>query len=93
MFMALKNWLARSLHKGAHITKQALMKNHQESTYALLVRSEERSRGALETVAYTTIFLSLLVAIWQFVQNPVNIRAGGLEPGIVGVTEAANSPS
>jgi len=80
------------LHKGAHITKQALMNNHQESTYALLVRSEEKSRGALETVAYTTIFLSLLVAIWQFAQNPVIIPAGGLEPGIVNVADATNSP-
>jgi hypothetical protein len=85
--------VARSLHKGAHITKKALMKNNQESTYALLVRSEEKSRGALETVAYSTIFLSLLVAIWQFAQHPVNIPAGGLEPGIVEVVDAANSPS
>ncbi|MFL6514429.1 MAG: hypothetical protein ACJ8M1_05340 [Chthoniobacterales bacterium] len=55
------------------------MTNHQESTYALLVRSEERSRGALEAVAYSTIFLSLVVAVWQFAQHPVNIRAAGIE--------------
>jgi len=55
------------------------MNNHQESTYALLVRSEERSRGALETVAYSTIFLSLVVALWQFAQHPVNIPASGIE--------------
>jgi len=68
------------------------MNNHQESTYALLVRSEEKSRGALEAVAYSTIFLSLLVAIWQFAQNPVIIPAGGLEPGIVGVIDTVSSP-
>ena len=70
------------------------MNNHQESTYALLVRSEERSRNAFETVAYSTVLLSAVIAIWQFAQQPVRIPAGGIEPGIV-VTEAAanNCPS
>lgn len=87
--------MARSLHKGPRITKQALMNNHQESTYALLVRSEERSRGALETIAYITCILSVVVAIWQFAHHPVIIPASGIEPGIAGVTEVVltNSPS
>jgi hypothetical protein len=77
------------------LTKQTLMNNHQESTYALLVRSEEKSRGALETVAYSTFILSVIVAICQFAQQPVNIPANGIEPGLAraGELAAANSPS
>ena len=68
------------------------MKNNQESTYALLVRSEEKSRNALETVAYVTFILSVVVAIWQFAQNPVNIPALGLEPGIARQVTTTSSP-
>jgi hypothetical protein len=46
--------------------QKALMNNHQESTYTLLVRSEEKSRGALETFAYVSVFLSVILAVWQF---------------------------
>ena len=73
------------------------MNNHQESTYALLVRSEseDKSRGALETIAYVTCVLSVAVAIWQFAHHPVVVPASGLEPGIVDVAAVAltNSPS
>ena len=51
-----------------------------ESTYALLVRSEEKERGLLETVLYAFFILSAVVAIWQFVQQPVNVPARGIEP-------------
>ena len=54
------------------------MKSHEESTYALLVRSEERSRGILETVLYAFFILSAIVSIWQFAQQPVLISAHGL---------------
>ena len=58
------------------------MKNNQESTYALLVHSEEKekSRNAAEAVAYTVFILSTLFAVWQFVQHPVKIPAAGIEP-------------
>ena len=70
------------------------MNNHQESTYALLVRSEERSRNAFETVAYSTVLLSVVIAIWQFALHPVKIPAGGIEPRIIATqTAAINSPS
>ncbi|MDB6147769.1 MAG: hypothetical protein JWO45_1433 [Spartobacteria bacterium] len=58
----------------------ALMKNQQESTYALLVRSEEKSRGVLECVAYSAFILSAIFAILQFVNHPVKIPAAGIEP-------------
>ena len=71
------------------------MKNHQESTYALLVRSEEKSRSALETVLYSTCILSVIVAIWQFAHQPVNIPAAGIEPDATTASEVTliNSPS
>jgi hypothetical protein len=71
------------------------MNNTQESTYALLVRSEERSRGALEAVAYFTCIFSVIVAAWQFAHQPVNIPASGIEPGMTTANEVVptNSPS
>ena len=67
------------------------MNDHQETTYSLLVRSEEKNRGAFEMVIYTTIILSVLIAIWQFAHQPVQIPAD--DTGVVGITEVANSPS
>ena len=42
------------------------MTNQHESTYALLVRSEEKSRGVLEIILYALFILSALVPLWQF---------------------------
>jgi hypothetical protein len=53
---------------------------HEESTYALLVRSEEKGRSILETVLYTFFILSAIVSIWQFAQQPVVVPAAGLQP-------------
>jgi hypothetical protein len=71
------------------------MKNNQESTYALIVRSEEKSRSALETVLYSTFILSVVFAIWQFAQQPITIPVSGLEPRMTTSTEVivTNSPS
>jgi hypothetical protein len=55
------------------------MNTTHESTYALLVRSEEKERGLLETVLYAFFILSTVAAIWQFAQQPVNIPARGIE--------------
>jgi hypothetical protein len=54
--------------------------NQQESTYALLVRSEEKSRGVLEIVLYALFILSAVVPLWQFAQQPVKVPAAGLQP-------------
>jgi hypothetical protein len=48
------------------------MNNQFESTYALLVRSEEKGRGVLETLS-----------IWQFPQSPIKIPAAGIERYVV----------
>ena len=54
------------------------MQTHEESTYALLVRSEEKSRTVLETLLYAFFILSAIVSIWQFAQQPVRVTAPGL---------------
>ena len=43
---------------------------NNQSTYALLVRSQEKSRDMLETAVYAMCILSAVFAIWQFAQQP-----------------------
>jgi hypothetical protein len=38
----------------------------RKSTYAMLVRSEEKERGLFETIVYSLLVLSAVVGIWQF---------------------------
>ncbi len=56
------------------------MKTHEESTYALIIRSEERNRSLLEVVLYAFFILSAIVSFWQFAHQPVSIPAAGLSP-------------
>ena len=57
--------------------------NQVESTYALLVRSEEKGRGVLEAVLYIAFILSAVVLIWEFAHSSVGIPSAGLEQGAV----------
>jgi hypothetical protein len=57
--------------------------NQFESTYALLVRSEEKGRGVLEAVLYVAFILSAVVLIWEFAHSSVGIPSAGLEQGAV----------
>ena len=52
---------------------------HQESTYALLIRSEEKSRNVIEMAICPILILGAVIAIWQFAQQPVNIPPTGLD--------------
>jgi len=45
-------------------TNQSL--NPRKSTYALLVRSEEKERSLFETFIYSLLVLAAVVGIWQF---------------------------
>jgi hypothetical protein len=47
-----------------------LGKTHEESTYAMLVRCEERKRGYFETIIYALVVVSAVVAILQFTLQP-----------------------
>ena len=57
--------------------------NQFESTYALLVRSEEKGRGVLEAVLYIAFILSAVVLIWEFAHSSVSLPAADLEQGAV----------
>jgi hypothetical protein len=59
------------------------MNDQFESTYALLVRSEEKGRGVLEAVLYVAFVLSAVLLIWAFAQSPVSIEAVGFREGSV----------
>jgi len=59
------------------------MNNQFESTYALLVRSEEKGRGVLEALVYAVFILGVVLSIWQFVQSPIKIPAAGIERCVV----------
>jgi len=49
-----------------------------ESTYALIVRSEERERGVTEGAAFLLFMLSVLFSIWQVVQQPITLPKDGI---------------
>ena len=55
------------------------MNDQFESTYALLVRSEEKGRGVLEILVYALLILGVVFSIWQFAQTPLKISAPGVE--------------
>ena len=48
-------------------------KKAEESTYALLERSADKKRAFFETVLYGLIAVGAVVAILQFVDQPVSI--------------------
>jgi hypothetical protein len=84
--------VARALHKEEPVTNKFLMKTNQinneiqQSTYALLVRSEEKVRGLFETIAYGLFILSAVAAIGQFVLQTVNLPLSTL-PQTASVTQ------
>lgn len=49
--------------------------NVEESTYALLVRSEDKKSALFETVLYGLVAVGVLVAILQFADQPVSFGA------------------
>jgi hypothetical protein len=53
--------------------KELIMNKELESTYTLLVRSEDRSRNMMEVAGFSLIALSALVAVWQFAHQPTSL--------------------
>ena len=48
---------------------------NNKTTYALLMRSEEKGRDLLETAIYAMCIVSTVFAIWQVAQQPVRLMA------------------
>jgi len=49
-----------------------------ESTYALLVRSEEKERSMFEGLAYLVFILSAVFSIWNVAQQPIELPKDGV---------------
>jgi hypothetical protein len=50
---------------------------NKQTTYALLMRSEEKGRDLFETAVYAICVLSAVFAIWQFAQEPITLMSDG----------------
>lgn len=44
-----------------------------ESTYALILRSDEKERNVSETVIYLLLILSAVFSIWEVAQQPFQV--------------------
>ena len=49
-----------------------------ESTYALLVQSEDKERNLGETAIYMLLILGTVFSVWQVAQQPVNLPVNGV---------------
>jgi len=58
-----------------------------ESTYALLVRSEDKDRSMFEGAAYLVFILSAVFSIWSVAQQPVALP----KDGVIHTTSVAQS--
>ena len=54
---------------------------HEESTYQMLVESEEKGRLVIEDIVYLLLVIATATAIWQFTQQPVTfVDLGAADP-------------
>jgi hypothetical protein len=67
------------------------MTNEHKSTYALLMRSEEKGRTILETVLYAVFALSVVCSIWQFAQEAQLVPGSGPQPATELVSDSHNN--
>jgi hypothetical protein len=70
----------QTLDKAGTPRRLKIMKNEAQSTYALLVHSEEKGRGIMETAVYATCILSGAAAILQFISQPTPDPFAGFDP-------------
>jgi hypothetical protein len=61
-----------------------------ESTYALLVRSEEKERGIFEGAVYFAVVMSALFSIWAAAHQPITF-VGKQLPLTTSVAQSANT--
>lgn len=78
------------MHKGVASINPNLMQNF-ESTYALLVRSEEKKRNVLEMLVYALFILSAVFSIWQFAHQTVTLPIDKLANATAYATEPQRS--
>jgi hypothetical protein len=69
----------QTLDKAVTPRRLTIMNNEGQSIYGLLVHSEEKGRGIMETAVYATCILSVVVAILQFIAQPMPDPFAGVE--------------
>ena len=66
---------------------------HEESAYAMLVRSEKEERSLPETGVYLLLILCTAFAVWQSAQQPFKLpNVGLLQNATVATVVIAPSP-
>jgi len=85
--------LAHALHKpwcqpNQHMKQNTLTIEGFESTYALLIRSEEKERNLFENVAFLIFILSAVFSIWHMALQPVELP----KDGVIHTTSVTQSP-
>jgi hypothetical protein len=69
----------QTLDKAGTPRRLKIMNNEAKSIYGLLVQSEEKGRGIMETAVYATCILSVVAAIMQFIGQPTPDPFAGFE--------------
>lgn len=65
--------------------------NNRRSTYQLLIDSEEKQRGAFESVAYLALIMALSAAMWQFSHQPVTFTGLGVATAESAAVESSSA--
>lgn len=69
--------MARAVHNDFPSTKSNPMKNTNlktaDSTYAVLVRSEQEERSVAESAVYLLFIVSAVFSIWQVARQPITL--------------------
>jgi hypothetical protein len=69
----------QTLDKAGTPRRLKIMNNEAQSTYRLLMRSEEKGRNRMENAVYAACILSVVAAIMQFIGQPTPDPFAGLE--------------
>jgi hypothetical protein len=69
------------------------MNTKSESTYRMLMRSQEKGRTVLEIMVFVLCVFSVVVVIWQFAHTPLETSAPGVAPCIACETSAPKLPA
>ena len=72
--------MARRMRQSDVMKTNNTLNNQFESTYTLVVRSQEKGRGVLEVAVFVAFIVSIVFSIWQFAQTPVTTPAPGTKP-------------
>jgi hypothetical protein len=70
------------------------MNTENRSTYAMLVRSEDKGRSIFEVVVYALVALSVVLSIWQFAEQSNRLPIGSEQkPATVAVVDGVEPES